>query len=276
MGFVLGQYNKVINIDDNIFMSYETDGIADFITTKGNSGVVGTDVQFTNECCTGLGLKENTSYYFHGKIYKLDTAQSFYIKLINKNATEENYIEQYIKTIYITQKNDGNNWVDVEFIFTPIQNFDTILFEMVRTTEDFNVEQIITIGGINYHYYGRKAYIGYVELSQINDIISQKIKNNVELLKIGVQSRPGLLMCINNEGIRTSRSGIYELKEGIMKIYSFSVVNASKETETGVQDWMSDIEDGQTILSQCFFNNTIYPKARAIDNFTLDYIYEDK
>lgn len=276
MAFTLGQYNKVINTDDNIFMSYETVGTADFITTQGNSGVEGTTVQFTNECCTGFTLEKEKPYYFHGKIYKLDTAQSFYIKLINKEATQEEYIEQYIKTIYITQKDDGNNWVDVEFVFTPIQNFNTILFEMVRTTNDFNVEQIITIGGINYHYYGRKAYIGYVELSQINNIIPGKIKNNVELLKIGVQSRPGLLMCINNEGIRTSRSGIYELKEGVMKIYSFSVVNASKETGTGVQEWMNKIENGTEKLSQCFFNNTIYPKARTIDNFTLDYIYEEK
>lgn len=51
---------------------------------------------------------------------------------------------------------------------------------------------------------------------QIQNIIPKlNIENSTKLKQIGVQSRPGLPMCIDGEMIRVGRSGIYEINHGI-------------------------------------------------------------
>ena len=66
--------------------------------------------------------------------------QTFNIKLVKSTVTSnEDNIEQYLKTITVYQGLE-TNWADVEFVFTPYDIFDTILFELQRDRSDYQIE----------------------------------------------------------------------------------------------------------------------------------------
>lgn len=291
MAYVLGQYNKTKGDRDSLYMTemISSDLQADKINTRENTGVVGTNMYFTNECLKTINnnkFKEEQTYYFHGKIYQRDEEQVFSIKLVqSENYGEAEHIEQYIKTIVVTENKSSNlsKWVDVEFIFTPIRDFDILVFEMERRAMDYDVNcKIPGFGPNGGDYLGRKAYIAYIELSKVNDMITELTTSTKGLLKIGIQTRPGFLMCINNEGIRTPRSGIYELKEGVMKIKFFSAINGGiLKSTSALETFMNQVETSETgkVNSQVFATPALQPeeavnKTRTIDNYTLDYIYK--
>ena len=257
MSYILNQYNKARheNIDCNdtqnlIFMKLISSGEVLKKAQPLDTNIFGEGMDpFQDECIKILGgMQKNINYYFHGKIKRMKTKQSFDIKLINYDDNKSD--EQYIKTIDIQPMQDGlNEWYDIEFIFTPAANFDTILFELDRIKIDFTGESRVPV-------------ILYQELSLINNLITSQI-GEVELLKIGAQARPGLLMCINGEEIRIGRTGIYEIKNGIINITFFSVCAAADEKE--------EIDLNQIDTSKCIFDTQ---KVRTIDAFTLDYMYE--
>lgn len=276
MAYILGQYNKTKNDgDDESFLNYVKIGEAKRKSTSSDSETGTGGLIFYNECfilpTTTFTLSKN--YYFHCKIKRMSTTQDFTIKLIKYNPSSgEEKVEQFIKEITIAQGNidpDYAEWVDVEFTFTPLNNFDTILFELRRISDDY------TKGA-------RYPIIGYQELSSIENLIPRKIKNNVQLIKIGVQSRPGLNMNINGEDIRVPRTGIYELKNGIINISFFSIVMAAKENTSALKDWMDEMNhkltpetDPNKTDSKCFNDTDTYSKTRTIDSFTLDYMYKE-
>lgn len=284
MPYVLGQYNKNKTVpDDNIFMTLITTGTNRRRAASSDSGVSGSSNPFVNECCyISSGLSASRNYYFHGKIKRMLSAQTFYIKLVNyEEDTQVGDVEQYIKTITVAG-GDEHEWVDIEFVFTPLIVFDTILFELQRDVSDYR-EMI------------RYPLIAYQELSQIENLITARIGIGIELIKIGIQSHPGLMMCINGEEIHTPRSGIYELKNGVMLVSFFSIVAPAKENETDLITWMNtvntevdDIEARRkageitdeeaealkaAINSRCFFATS---KKRVIDSFTMDYMYREE
>ena len=271
MSYILGQYNYIgdDNNNQNKFMTLiKTGDVSKIEKPIDEDSFDVSNNTFNDECITSLPLQKDHNYYFHGKIKRLSSDQTFDIKLMNKpkEQTAEEIKKQYIKTVTITANaqaqvngiavvNDDNNineWVDIEFIFTPVaDDLDTILFELVRTNEDYLIKN-------DDGTYGRKPILIYQELSEINNLISDKI-----FKKIGVQSHPGLIMCINGEMIRIGRTGIYELKNGIVNIFKFSVINSAKEN--------NEI-DYSINESKCIFNSE---KTRTIDPFTLDYMYEE-
>lgn len=283
MSYVLGQYNKNKDVqDDNLFMTLITDGEAKRRENSGDSELEGGSLTFYDECLKfSSNLDSSSNYYFHGKIKRMTSNQIFYIKLVYYSpSTQEEEVEQYIKTVEIA-KGDPDEWVDVEFIFTPLLSFNCLLFELKRDTTDFRIET-------------RYPLIDYEEVSLVNNIISSKIARGVKLIKIGVQSRPGLLMCINGEEIRTCRTGIYELKNGVMTISFFSVVTAAKESGDSMSDWIRDINNRIDVINQKEESGEITPleaeelkkvinskafletdKTRSIDSFTLDYMYRE-
>jgi len=277
MAYEIGQYNKVKGIDDNIFMTPITSGVVKRRVNSQDVDVVGVESIFEDECIQVDNFSISNYYYFHGKIKRMTSDQTFYIKLVYFDASENK--EQYIKTINVS-KGNINEWVDVEFIFTPLAAFDCILFELQRISTDYKLEI-------------RYPKIAYQELSIINNIISSKIRDGIKLIKLGIQSHPGLLMCINGEEIRTCRTGIYELKNGIITVPFFSVVAALKEDDTTMENWIDEIntkvedivereeageitneeaEAEQAAINSEVFFNTI-KKSRVIDSFTLDYMY---
>lgn len=284
MSYILGQYNKNKSVaDDNIFMTLITSGTPLRRRNEGDSGISGIESIFYDECVQVNAFSDTSNYYFHGKIKRMESDQTFYIKLVYyAPASQEENIEQYIKTITVS-KGDPDEWVDVEFIFSPYLSFDCILFELQRTVADYRNEI-------------RYPKIAYEELSIINNIINSRIADGAKLIKLGVQSHPGLLMCINGEEIRTCRTGIYELKNSIMRVAFFSVVSSVKEDDNTMSNWIALVntevdeitrrrEAGEitaeeaeelkaAIHSRCFFGSSKQP--RSIDSFTLDYMYREE
>ena len=119
----------------------------------------------------------------------------------------------------------------------------------------------------------------YEELSVINNIISKLnlAEEGYPLIKIGVQSHPGMLMCINGQPIIVGKSGIYEIRNGIIKVNTFSVVAPAKETEVDIEALqerlanMGENPDPEYTTSVCLFDK---PKEREINSFILDYMYD--
>lgn len=187
--------------------------------------------------CIYVILSKSKSYYFHGQIKRTSTVQNFNIKLVKKDDASKS---QFVKKITVAAlAGSVSEWADIEFIFTPAADFDAIVFELARTVD--SVTPIIV----------------YQELSSIGNILGGDIA-----VKIGVQSKPGLLMCINGQEIRIGRSGIYELRNGIVKGTQFSVVSPA------IDEFYPELINE----SVCLFSNNKY---RSITPFTLDYIYEE-
>jgi len=277
MAYIIGQYNhNNASTDDSSFITPITNGV---VKRKQNSGDIGTTVismsPFSDECISGLNLLSTEYYYFRCQIKRMTSSQVFSVKLINYDDTSSN-VEQFVKQVSV-KGGDREEWVSVELVFHPIIQFDTIVFQLQRTIED-------------YREFSRYPKIAYQQLGIINNIIPDKVGTEQPLLKIGVQSRPGLTMCINGEEIHTSRSGVFEVRNGIIPVNFFSVVNAAIETTTNVDDWktsvnaqIEEIENSSMsteekenayseINSRCFFDSG---KTYKIDAFTLDYMYSN-
>ena len=276
MAYIVGQYNhNNASSDDASFITPITTGTATRYSGSSSTSVGSSSLDsFSDECITNLGLVSSEYYYFRCQIKRMAMPQTFSIKLINFNNSA---IEQFIKQITI-QGGNREEWVNVDFIFHPLTSFDTILFQLQRSSED-------------YQGLARYPKIAYQQLGSINNIINTKVGNNISLLKIGVQSHPGLAMCINGEEIHISRTGIFEIKNGVIPVTFFSVVNPATESTTTVDDWIAtinqqieDIENDpsltpeqkeaayRAINSRCFFDTT---KVYKIDAFTLDYMYSN-
>lgn len=258
MAYIINQYNKSDNNYDSMFMTSLSGGLPIRLRESINIDGINNQVldSFANE---GVFLMNNIlevskNYYFHGKIKKLVEPQTFYIYLVDRKDLTLTSNQQYIKTITVA---GGEGWADIEFIFTPLAPFNTILFKLHRTEEDY----------IKGHRY---ATIIYQELSLINNLLPNlDVKS---LYKIGVQSRPGFLMCINGEEIRTNRTGIYELKDGFITVTFFSAVAAAKDP-SNLQEQLKEIKPATAnhLASICLFSVNA---NRTIDRFSLDYISE--
>lgn len=281
MAYIVGQYNHNKDSgDDGSYIDLITSGTVRRRQNQSDSGVIGSSLDpFKDECIQLGNLSTSEYYYFRCQIKRLASEQIFYVKLVNYDASASGSVEQYIKTITI-QGGKPDEWVSVECIFHPIVQFDCILFQLQRTLDDYRIA-------------ARYPKIAYQELGIINDVIGMKIASDTKLLKIGVQSHPGLVMCINGEEIHTSRSGIYEIKNGVLPVNFFSVVNAAKENTTTMQDWMNDIgsqsvaieeaveagtmtRDQATARYEAMNNRSFFGTSKTveIDPFILDYMYE--
>ena len=65
--------------------------------------------------------------------------------------------------------------------------------------------------------YGRKIHMEVDKLEEFKNIIDYIDTNGTGQIKqIGIQSAPGFQMCIDGEQIRIGRSGLYEIKNGVI------------------------------------------------------------
>jgi len=285
MAYIIGQYNhNKVSGDDNTFIDPIVSGTVARRANSGDIGISGGSLNpFTDECIRNLNLLTSKYYYFRCQVKRMTSEQIFTIKLVNFEQSSAGDVEQFIKQITI-RGGDREEWVSIDFIFHPIVQFDTILFQLQRTIDD-------------YRQFSRYPKIAYQQLGSINNIINTKIGNGVTLLKIGVQSHPGLSTCVNGEEIRTSRSGIFEVRNGVIPVSFFSVVNPAIEENTDIDDrnsvdgWkayinqqIENIENDSSLTPaqkeamykaidcKCFFGT---PKIYSIDAFTLDYMYSN-
>ena len=66
------------------------------------------------------------------------------------------------------------------------------------------------------------------------------------------------------------RSGIFELRDGVITYDFFSVVKAATLNDSSDLD--TQLENGTTNVT---FSTSGYPKTRIIDAYTLDYMYDN-
>lgn len=94
-----------------------------------------------------------------------------------------------------------------DIIITPNENYGQLVFSIDRDSQDFLAAPRKWTAAQNFMIQS---------FGTISNIIpSLDIENLGRLKQIGIQSRPGLEMCINGEMIRVGRSGIYEMNYGI-------------------------------------------------------------
>ena len=253
MAYIVKQYNKSATTNS---MTILTGGVASRIdadVTDG-TGFPEEKVVYTNT------FSNDTTYYFHGQIKKLTTKQTFSITLMNDDDFSET---QLIKNFTVEGGADG--WTDIEFIFTPVKNFNTLAFILNRTMRDY--------------YQGETRYpvILYMELSRVNNLLVG-MSNSAPLIKLGIQSKPGLITMVNGEEIRLGRSGIYEIRNGVLQINTFSVVSPGtlnvdvSAIEQQIDSVYSSTDLENVDLSRCLFSNVT---SRDLTDFSLDYIYEE-
>lgn len=146
------------------------------------------------------------NYYIRFKVYKKANPQTIKIKLVNTNKTSDNI--QVLKSIAVEGGRESD-YSSYEIVISPNNTYNRILFELQRELEDYNT---INEDGT----YGRICNIYIDRLDEVYNVINylNPLINKSSLLQIGVQSAPGLLMCINGEEIKVGRSGLYEILNG--------------------------------------------------------------
>lgn len=146
------------------------------------------------------------NYYIRFKVYKKANPQTIKIKLVNTNKTSDNI--QVLKSI-VVEGGRESDYSSYEIVISPNNTYNRILFELQRELEDYNT---INENGT----YGRICNIYIDRLDEVYNVINylNPLINKSSLLQIGVQSAPGLLMCINGEEIKVGRSGLYEILNG--------------------------------------------------------------
>lgn len=191
------------------------------------------DIIFYNICgnLTGNNIVNNkNSYYLQFEVEKrMDSVQKFYLKLKNTTQTEDN--EQLIQEFIVPT---GNDTMYFEVIFTPNATYNQILWELQRTTLDYQSDQ------------GRLMNITVKNFTQLINVIStlqQTYTNITYLTKIGIQGPPSLLMCINGEQIRIGKSGIYEINNNLIKINFISFIPKQNTlSSNGIDYFIMDFE----------------------------------
>lgn len=113
----------------------------------------------------------------------------------------------------------GLNYVNFDMVFRPLEQFDTILIEMVRSAEDYNIQR--SVGEAI--EYGRIVDSNNLKfrLGELNNLV-QYMNNGGALSRIGIWSHSGLLMAVNGEEVRVGRSGLYEID--VIDIDSIGIV----------------------------------------------------
>lgn len=252
MSYSVNQYlHKQGN--SGFFMSQIAEGSLKVEPIQTNVDSGGTSAtSFANTGLVYNSYQRAQSYFIHCEIGRTNTEQVFFVKLMNK---ENSSRQQFVKKI-IVQPGLANSasMMKVDFIFTPIETFDTLVFELQQGNQS-------TI-----------PHILFRELSEVKNILSTSLISVEKMLKIGVQAEPGLKMCINNEEIQVGKTRVYEIDNDDVQVYYFSVVTpASYNGETATLNAARNTALGLN-YGYIHMNNT----NNIIPNFILDYVYEEE
>lgn len=245
--------------------SYNSDTSNAYMTTLNNAQFVtikDTISQVKDEQClyNNSSYIAGESYYFFGIIQQNNIEREVNIKLTNKvSSTDPTLVvdadKQYIKTLRIpSKKGTGSEkeYYSFEFIFTPIVNFNALVFE--RNPNDSN-----------------NLRIGCIDIALLRNMLSEKngpMYAESPLIRFSIQSVPSFLMCLNGEAIRIPRNGIYEIKNGIILIDSFTPVAHCQSQSNDFVNWKKGNSNIPCINSEIYNN-----PDRKLFPFTVDYLY---
>lgn len=184
-----------------------------------------------------------------GKIYYQEVSKKRTYYLGNSDGS-------YTKTYDINEISVSPTWRDedtasfgvFELAFRPIEDFETIVLEMVRTTEDYSIQNVIDGKNV----YGRLVDIDKIKndpegitLYHLNNLVDY-MNPGGSLIHIGIWGRPGLPMSINGEEIHIGPSGFYEIDS--IPIDSIGMIVGDNDfSKNFTIDYMYD--DGQDVIS---------------------------
>ena len=164
-------------------------------------------------------------FYLCFKVHKQPEIQNISVILKNTTLLKDN--SQTLGTVQV-EAGDESEYSTFDFIFSPNENrtFNEIYFELQRTAaQDLNIQNPDGT-------FGRKVNLEIVKLAEINNVIdtlNPSIANRGKLKQIGIQTAPGLIICVNGEQIKVGRSGLYEIKNGVeINFIGFIVENNDK------------------------------------------------
>lgn len=159
-------------------------------------------------------FSEKALFYEVGKtLTPIELGQNYYLRFIIKNTSNERTLkvklvnskdgkkididskEQVLKTIVVPK----NVTREYEVVFSPLADFNTILIENSHTNSG----------------------IAFLELSHLTNLSELSSKS---FAKIGINGVPGTTFCINGEEIKIGKSGVYELKNGIINTSFFALI----------------------------------------------------
>lgn len=146
-----------------------------------------------NDLGLSVTLDSNKKYYLSVDLSIAEGTGPIKVQIILKKTLNE--ITQTIKTVEITDSTVKN----CELSFTPNQNYDLLVFQIVRNQSDLTIAYSIS-----------KSIVAFNTLTNILDSIGVSA-----LQKIGIQGQPGLIININGEEIHIGRTGIYEMLDTI-------------------------------------------------------------
>ena len=171
------------------------------------------EITFKNACINLSDdnvLRNQNYYYLKFSVKRLESSQQkFYLKLYNTQDLESDEI--YTVDEFNVEK--GLGFKTFEVILAPNRTYNQIVWDLQRTIDDYSIEEDGQPGRIM-----TVDKIFYSKLVNVIDTLKSKYSNLTHLTKIGIQSPPSLLMCINGEQIRVGKSGIYEINNENIRI----------------------------------------------------------
>ncbi len=171
-------------------------------------------------------------YYIKLKIKRFTNSdQKITLKLINDNESSSD-VSQYIDNFTIFQNNNGseNEYATVEAVVSPNTSYTHLAVILTRQYEDFVVQQASSV--VTENRLGREIEITGFQIFQFLNLIPTLNDERLTFTKFGIQGPPGMLMCINGEGIRIGPSRIYEIRNGY-KVNFLGIVVKNSETISG-------------------------------------------
>lgn len=214
MSYKIGQFRRSSNIDD-----YYIDGgisntpkvIESFFQEKSND--LTSEVFFEN-AYQSISVNKQNYYYLNFSVKKMNSKQTFYLKLKNFVSSEEilsENNEQIIAEYTVSESKIEDEWENFEVIIAPNKSYEAIYWDLQRSvSNDYLAASDIQLQGA----IGRKMTVRINQFSIIKNII----KDIDKIIKIGVQGPPALLMCINGEQIRIGKTGIFEINQDNVSI----------------------------------------------------------
>ena len=246
MSFNLAQFRRdQLNVDQ--YLSDVAYSIKDVEATTDSDAITFLDKAIE----LSSNIQHGNNYYLRVKINQIsdfnDNKVPQQIEVTLETTNEANDESQYIDNFVIPYTNKREYSV-FEIVISPNSSFDLIKFTLQRNAKDY----------LSPHsddkYYGRTMEIEVEIFAEITNILGRNYVSNGKtitipetLTKIGVQGPPGLLMCINGEGIRIGPSGIYEINSGYKVNFMGYVLRLSdqRKDREGVPDYDYFIMDYQ-------------------------------
>lgn len=214
MSYTIGQLRK--NQVSNFLTPISNDITTNKIKSTYFDNTIFEDVAMT----PASAMTEGKNYFIRFSIKKMgasaydgDNLQNITIRLYKELLEYTDDDVQFIETLpRISATAEDEEWVTFEKVFTPDDTYEYFGFILSRTNYDYK-----------YTTNPRKITVRIDAFGSVDNILPTTVNSYI---KIGVQSRPGSLLCVNGEQIRIGRSGTYEVNNGVpVTFFGFAGTN---------------------------------------------------